>query len=95
MKWFSTTEKLPAHDGEVLVWTGSYFIVSAAYVYTPEQRAEYAEWIKDPKPFMGHFTDKDKKHFLECTGYFEEFGQKHYFDNPKVMWQELPEKPNG
>lgn len=95
MKWFKATEKLPAHNGDVLVWTGGYFIVSAAHIYSEEERSVFASWVSHPLPFMQNMTDKEKQHYLNCPGYFEEFGQKHYLDNPKVMWQELPEKPNG
>ena len=95
MKWFKATEKLPAHNGDVLVWTGRRFFVSSAYIYSKEERDLFASWAAIPPKFMQDMTEKQKQHYLECKGYFEDCFDKFYLDNPNVMWQELPEKPNG
>jgi hypothetical protein len=93
-QWNNITEAKPKPDQEVLVSIGDRMIVSSAYFYNEEQRAEYASWATDDQnaPFTMH--EEDKKHYLECEGYFEEFGTKYYFDNSNVFWQELPRKPS-
>jgi len=93
-QWNRIADAKPKADQEVLVWTGRGMIVSAANFYNEEQKAEFASWVTDDQNSPFTMREEDKKHYLECEGYFEEFGQKYYFDDPKLFWQELPRKPS-
>lgn len=88
--WQKITEVLPEPDQECLVWTGHYMIVATAHFYDDRQRKEYANLAIDSK-FV--FTEKEKLSLINCRGRFVEFGQNHYFDDPKVQWSPVPLAP--
>lgn len=80
--WNQVTKVDPPKDRDLLVWTGTYMIVSDA-TYN-----DIGELVK-----TGFFNDNAIKKFVDEKGYFNEFGSNYYFDDPKVMWAELPLAP--
>lgn len=91
MKWHKVTENMPPEGQDLLVWTGHYMIVASADYYSDESRKNYANLAIDSRMA---FSEKEKLHLINCRGRFSEFGQNHYFDNPKVYWAELPAPPS-
>lgn len=90
-KWNKVTELPPPEDIDLLVWTGSYMIVSSAHYYSEKQRKDYAD-MAIACSFMV-LSEREKLHYMNCRGRFIEFGTNHYFDDPKVYWAELPSPP--
>lgn len=84
IKWNKVAKLLPPKGKDLLVWTGHHMYVSGAFFYTES----YFDTIKEhhiPETFIENLRD--------AKGHFEEFGQKHYFDDEKVYWAELPQPP--
>jgi hypothetical protein len=88
--WNNVTEIPPPKGRDLLVWTGSYMIVADADYYDEKSLKDNADIVNSPHLQL---SERDKLHFLNCKGRFVEFGKKHYFDNPKVWWSELPLAP--
>lgn len=91
VKWNNVVEVPPPEGRDLLVWTGHYMIVSEAHYYDEQTRKDYAALAIDGR--FANWTEKDRNHMINCRGRFIEFGTNHYFDNPRVFWTELPEKP--
>lgn len=91
VEWNKVTENSPPEGRDLLVWTGHYMMVSEAYYYDEKARRMYADMVLDPRVFNG--SEKERLHYMNCRGYFQEFGHKSYFDNPKIYWAELPNPP--
>jgi hypothetical protein len=83
MTWNKVTEVLPPLGRDLLVWTGRYMLVSDAFIYD-------TEYIMGLKDMMGM---EYCAMLTKSKGYFQEFGEKHYFDDPDVYWMELPMAP--
>ena len=81
--WQRIVDVLPEPNQECLVWTGHYMYVSGAHFHDQEMVArEEADIGKE----WGEFMRASK-------GCFEEFGQKHYFDDKEVQWSPVPLAP--
>ncbi len=91
MEWNQVTKVPPPEGRDLLVWTGNSMIVSEAHYYDERARRDYAELAI--KCSFAVLSEKEKLHYMNCTGRFSEFGGNYYFDNPKVYWAELPEPP--
>lgn len=91
MEWKNVTAFPPPEGRDLLIWTGHYMIVATADYYDDEQRKNYADLAINPS--FANLSEKYKLHLINCRGRFVEFGQNHYFDDPKVYWTELPDAP--
>jgi len=80
MQWNRVTEKPPIEGKDYLVWTGYCMIVATAEYYNIEE-------------MLNHYEPELVQEITSSKGYFAEIGEKHYFDNPRVFWAELPEGP--
>lgn len=91
VNWNKVTEVSPPEGRNLLVWTGKSMIVSEAHYYDEHTRREYAALAADA--LSPWFSEKDRKHMINCTGRFMEFGASYCFDDPDVCWAELPLEP--
>jgi hypothetical protein len=85
MKWNKVTEVLPPDGTDVLVWTGTRFIVSYAEYYGIEELSKNMVGQRHAEEIIASAK--------KAQGKFREFGGSYYFDDPKVYWAELPTKP--
>lgn len=94
MSWTKCVDSIPPEGKDYLVWTGKSMIVSEPTIYTPDQIEEFLK-LAENTYFVQTEEQKNSwiKHYKECKGYFQEFGQKYYFDDPKIQWAELPQPP--
>ncbi len=81
IKWNKITEVLPVEGKDYLVWSGHYMFVSTADFYHEEDLLQ-----------SGASAGMVSR-YKNIKGYFSEFGNKSYFDDPKVYWAELPPPP--